>query len=332
MFLNYYTMKLFPLLLAGAWALSHKHHLHHDTHAVAKRHSGADLAVNVARDLMPTITTELSSSTSSEASSSSESDSSESESSESDSSESDSSNSDSSSEASTTESDSTTEASATSDSLSLFTSASSLALSTGLPVFTTSSSLAEALASYHVVVPVGTNPYILNLLKPTNLVFIIVFAVLVAMFMTFVAAWVILWLKSRRRAQQEKAVHYYNPVPRYTGLGGLFGQNNSYSDLALSFCEKLLAMSSGPSLGTTPGRQYREMAGAAGYQLRRNSIMTISPVMEMMRGSLALLPLHHDTPMRTEPATRPAGERRSRPPSQMLDDMLLAIEYLQNYP
>ncbi|GEQ72959.1 hypothetical protein JCM33374_g6647 [Metschnikowia sp. JCM 33374] len=73
----------------------------------------------------------------------------------------------------------------------------------------------------------------------------------------------------------------------------------------------------------------------------RRGSMTISPVLEMMRSSASNLdlPLFNPTPdypsnipvVSSEPSqSQPV--RKSRPPSMVLDDMLTAIEFTNDYP
>lgn len=234
--------------------------------------------------------------------------------------------------------------------------ATDTASTTSMPRATTSASMpaltTTTLTSYtfHAAVPTATNnPYIIKSSLPTNSVFIVVAGVLGLSAAVVVAAIFAVWLVSRHKAKTDKAVQYYNEY-RFSG-SGLFGSGGSATHLMcessqLSFLEKSsylsgkLSESNAASLNwetTTPGRTYRELQNLHG----KRSSMTISPIMEMMRTSASelSLPLFHQPPdpgsylhMDSPSSVPNDSPRRSRPPSQVLDDILVAIEYSLQYP
>ncbi|KAM9898042.1 hypothetical protein OXX69_010038 [Metschnikowia pulcherrima] len=217
---------------------------------------------------------------------------------------------------------------------------SSKSSSTGMPAISATSSSTSY--TYKATVPTGNyvNPFISKETLPTNSVFIVVAGVLGILGFGVLLTWLIIWFKSRRRAQTEKEVQYYNSY-QYEGANGsaqhLLGGSSQSSLFEKSNSSIHSKFSDPASLGmdtTTPGRSYREMSNAMG----RHSSMTISPVLEMMRSASNLeLPLFNpaqefqntvaQTPTETPPQTT-----KSRPPSQILDDMLAAIEFSSNYP
>lgn len=240
---------------------------------------------------------------------------------------------------------STSSASSTSQSMPTMTLISSS--STGMPGVTTSSSATTTSISYTYQAAVPTNeasnPYISRPTLPANSVFIVFAGVVGLIGLSVLLSWLIVWLKSRKKAMTEKEVQYYQPFHYETGSNGS-GAHLLSSSSQSSFMEKSSGsisskFSDAVSLSldtTTPGRSYIEMLSGMG---RRNS-MTISPVMEMMRSSASNLdlPLFNPAPeprtdmelQYTEFVDRPV--RRSRPPSVVLDDMLAAIEFSANYP
>lgn len=193
------------------------------------------------------------------------------------------------------------------------------------------------------------NPFIHTSALPTDLVFIVLGAVLAVIFACFVGYRSAMAIISNMRAKRDREVYISNP-----GLS-LFGNNHtSPSSSDSSFWEKNSGSassnnSSDMSDSSTPGRSYRH-AHSQGDGGRRNS-MFVSPVLDIMNNrksqSNLELPLFHKSDatslysgvngslgslfLNGSPNVdfpegfgerQYSGARGARPPSQILDDLI----------
>lgn len=226
----------------------------------------------------------------------------------------------------------------------------------GMPAVTSASSSSTSY-TYVVTIPTGaayeTNPYIAKAVVPANTVFIGLGGVGAAALVTFGVALVVIWLISRKQAKRDKEVYFHSGASSAGSFGSqsmLLGSSQSSLFEKLSSSSRLYRQNTNNTQSfdtTTPGRAYREM-----LTLERRGSMTISPVLELMmhssRSNLEL-PLFHspdstiDSPVLMGDPTCPDTfltdsraerdpARRERPPSQVLDDMLLGIDFASRYP
>lgn len=212
-------------------------------------------------------------------------------------------------------------------------------------VSTSSATVSTTSYSYSIAIPPSTNtnnyiknPYVYVSLLPDGLVFVIVGSILGLVLLILLAYRTALWIISRTRAKNEKAVYFGNWDNMSTSsasflLGGSL----------LSLLEKGSTIGSNSSImmlqrnsvalnhelnweTTTQGRSYREMTS----DVPNRGSMYISPVLELMKSRSNLdLPLLHpgdlslgmDSPS-TGSMSTPQEKKRERPPSQILDDLL----------
>ncbi|PVH18261.1 uncharacterized protein CXQ87_001180 [Candidozyma duobushaemuli] len=221
--------------------------------------------------------------------------------------------------------------------------------------------------SYSITVPPSTqtgsydeNPYVYRSTKPANLVFIIVGAILGLILLSLIAIYLAFWLISRSRAKKEREVYFGMQMPGLNSSQSSFFNSDGNSSIAEksstgwgsnSSVLMLHRQSSAlhldrASVLPSQGRSYRESQGLEGT--RRGS-MYISPVLEMMHGRsrsqvdlirpdsiYGLDSSYVDSPL-DSPAdyastdainTQPIEEKKkSRPPSQVLDDLLGDMDF-----
>lgn len=181
--------------------------------------------------------------------------------------------------------------------------------------------------SYSIAIPNGNpgstaNPYITYSNLPTNLVFIIVGAIIGAILLGFAMYRIVSFITGRRLAKSDKEVYYSNPSSLYQ-FGGSSSSNSSFfekSSLASTASINQLSkhgsvvwlayrdLDSSSNDSSTPGRLYRQAITGNEPIPRRNS-MFVSPVLEVMnkrnsqldlplfnnRNSQYELPLFHDS-------------------------------------
>lgn len=165
--------------------------------------------------------------------------------------------------------------------------------------------------SYSIAIPNGSptstaNPYITHSNLPTNLVFIIMGAIIGAILLGFAMYRVISFITGRRLAKSDKEVYYSNPSSLYQ-FGGSSSSNSSFfekSSFASTASINQLSkhgsavwlayrdLDSSSNDSSTPGRLYRHAVTGKEPTPRRNS-MFVSPVLDVMnkRNSQLDLPL-----------------------------------------
>lgn len=226
--------------------------------------------------------------------------------------------------------------------------------SSSMPGVSSTSAASTSSTSYTFVatVPTGTsyeaNPYISKLTLPTNTVFIGLGSVGGFVIVAFVLSLLAIWIVSRAQAKRDKEVYVHTFSLGASSIGlalHLLGSSQLSLLEKLSSSLRLQGTNTSLALDTTAqGRTYQEMLKT----LERRNSMSISPVFALMMHGLKLnleLPMFHsglDLPvsamdsmykndsMRELERLAPLG--RQRPPLQVLDDMLLGIEFASRYP